>query len=355
MRDIAKELGKGWMKFWAFKYSLLGGTILGAYYPDKMEKQMGRGFKHVVLISKKGHTSCYLKIEERKEFGLYQIDRYVKPDGIKEFCALLKEKTDIILSTLRHFAENDMSREEFEKFANNIQEYLGYYTTPRQIIDHIDPDTVNLILEDLKKARLHAEPVFELVERVLERFCKQFEEQMSLPASLISSMTFDELKDYFKNGKSIGEDMLKARYNHSAVIITPHRYVIVDDEEIVDDLEKITVEENSEEGIVRGTIAYKGVVRGPARIIFDPAKVPVFNEGDVLITGMTRPDYLHLMKKSSAIVTDIGGLLCHAAIVAREIGKPCIIGTKLATKTFKDGDMVEVDAEHGIVKIIPRD
>jgi pyruvate,water dikinase len=74
--------------------------------------------------------------------------------------------------------------------------------------------------------------------------------------------------------------------------------------------------------------------------------------GDVLISTMTTPDFVVLMHKAGAIVTDIGGMLCHAAIVSREINKPCVIGTKFATKIFKDGDMVEVDADKGVVKII---
>lgn len=70
---------------------------------------------------------------------------------------------------------------------------------------------------------------------------------------------------------------------------------------------------------------------------------------------MTTPDYIQLIKKSSAIITDEGGLLCHAAIVAREFKKPCVIGTKIATKILKDGDLVEVDANKGIVKILKKE
>ncbi len=65
---------------------------------------------------------------------------------------------------------------------------------------------------------------------------------------------------------------------------------------------------------------------------------------------MTHPEFLSLMKQASAIVTDEGGVTCHAAIVARELGIPCVIGTKMATKVLKDGDEVEVDADKGIVK-----
>lgn len=64
------------------------------------------------------------------------------------------------------------------------------------------------------------------------------------------------------------------------------------------------------------------------------------------------PDFLPAMKKAVAFVTDEGGITCHAAIIAREMGKPCIIGTKNATRILKDGDFVEVDAENGVVKIL---
>jgi len=65
---------------------------------------------------------------------------------------------------------------------------------------------------------------------------------------------------------------------------------------------------------------------------------------------MTRPEYLPLFKKAAAVVTDAGGILSHAAIVARELKKPCVIGTQNATKRLNNGDRVEVDATHGTIK-----
>ena len=76
-------------------------------------------------------------------------------------------------------------------------------------------------------------------------------------------------------------------------------------------------------------------------------------QGDfVLVADHTTPELLPLMKKSIAVVTNIGGLLSHAAIICRELEKPCIIGTKFATQILKDGDMVEVDADAGVVRKI---
>jgi len=100
---------------------------------------------------------------------------------------------------------------------------------------------------------------------------------------------------------------------------------------------------------VRGSIAYKGKVTGRVRIVKNKAHMREVQEGDILISPMTTPDFLPAMQKAAAFVTDEGGIICHAAIVAREMKKPCIIGTKIATKIFKDGDLIEVDANKGII------
>ncbi|MEK7551910.1 MAG: PEP/pyruvate-binding domain-containing protein [Patescibacteria group bacterium] len=96
-----------------------------------------------------------------------------------------------------------------------------------------------------------------------------------------------------------------------------------------------------------------GTVKGIARIIKDLyVDRGRLNPGEILVTGMTRPEFVPLMKIAGGIVTDEGGITCHAAIVSRELGIPCVIGTKIATQVLKDGDMVEMDADNGIVKII---
>ncbi|GAF72313.1 unnamed protein product, partial [marine sediment metagenome] len=86
------------------------------------------------------------------------------------------------------------------------------------------------------------------------------------------------------------------------------------------------------------------------KVIMNPASMKSFHKGQILVAGMTRPDYVPYMEKAAAFITDGGGILCHAAIVAREMGKPCIVGTQIATKVFKDGDLVEVDADKGIIR-----
>ena len=77
-------------------------------------------------------------------------------------------------------------------------------------------------------------------------------------------------------------------------------------------------------------------------------------QGEILVAPMTSPDYITALRKAAAVITDEGGITSHAAIVSRELGIPGIVGTKIATQVLKDGDLVEVDAERGIVRIIKR-
>lgn len=103
---------------------------------------------------------------------------------------------------------------------------------------------------------------------------------------------------------------------------------------------------------LKGTCASLGKCEGIVRVIMRPEEFHKMKAGDILVTGMTRPEFVPLMKMAGAIVTDEGGVTCHAAIVARELKKPCIIGTKNATRILKDGDIVEVDADRGVVRKI---
>lgn len=103
---------------------------------------------------------------------------------------------------------------------------------------------------------------------------------------------------------------------------------------------------------IKGTIANPGKVTGKVRIIKDFHDIKQFIEGEILVANTTHPNYLPAMKKAKAFITNEGGVICHAAIVSRELNKPCIVGTKIATKMLRDEDLVEVDADNGIVKIL---
>lgn len=132
--------------------------------------------------------------------------------------------------------------------------------------------------------------------------------------------------------------------------------LIFKDKDVIKTVKMVLGENVEKTEEISGMVASTGKVekiRGMVRIISNPEKQG-FNKGEILVTSMTRVEFVPMMKKSLAVITNEGGIACHAAIVSRELGIPCIIGTKIATKVLKDGDQVEIDTKKGLVKIIKR-
>lgn len=107
-------------------------------------------------------------------------------------------------------------------------------------------------------------------------------------------------------------------------------------------------------GEIKGIVASRGKARGRVSLHLSWIHTRKIPKGNILVTGMTNPQMVPFLKNVAAIVTDEGGLTCHAAIISRELGIPCIVGTKMATRVLRDGDYVEVDANRGIVKKIKK-
>ncbi len=114
-----------------------------------------------------------------------------------------------------------------------------------------------------------------------------------------------------------------------------------------------TTERKVEEMVeIKGQTGCVGKATGIVKLIFRPKDMAKMKKGDILVSIATDPDIVPAMKKAAAIITEQGGVTSHAAIVSREMNIPCVIGTKIATKVLKDGDLVEVDANKGIVRIL---
>jgi phosphohistidine swiveling domain-containing protein len=121
-------------------------------------------------------------------------------------------------------------------------------------------------------------------------------------------------------------------------------------EDIYEKIQKKTAV-NTNVNEVKGECGSPGRAEGIVKIINKPEDMSKMEKGNVLVSHATSPRLVPAMKKAIAIIADVGGITCHAAIVARELGVPCVIGTKIATKVLKDGDIVEVKANHGLVII----
>ncbi len=168
--------------------------------------------------------------------------------------------------------------------------------------------------------------------------------------------TYEEMIAYLRSGDTVSENVIKRRKDAWAVVSINGNVSIVSGKKGVDATAKKyaieDVQKEISEKIVRGQPACLGKVIGKVRIVKNSNEFDTVQQDDVLVTPMTTPDFVPLLQKVSAIITDEGGVTCHAAIISREYQVPCIVGTGNATKVFTNGDLIEVDANHGIATII---
>lgn len=177
-------------------------------------------------------------------------------------------------------------------------------------------------------------------------------QQFELPIEAVLNMTYKEIIDSLGAGSLAvsREEIIERTNNGYGFFIGPEHSVLVTgkDIELLDSLCRPHVEQEVVKEL-KGQIAFKGKARGRARVILDRRNAGELKEGEILVTPMTAPDFVPAMKLSAGIITNEGGVLCHAAIMSRELHKPCVIGTKIATDVIKTGQMVTLDAEQGIV------
>ena len=180
------------------------------------------------------------------------------------------------------------------------------------------------------------------------RFLKELAGRTGISIKLLYSSVFTEYKQILAGRFDLKE--LEERQKVCACITTEEPKLLIGEEaQAVFDFFQKGVKDQAE---IKGSTSSKGKVRGYVKIILKIHDMVNMEKGDVLVSSMTRHEMVPVMKLASAIVTDEGGVTSHAAIVSRELGIPCIIGTKVATLVLHDGDFVEVDADNGVVRIL---
>jgi len=155
-----------------------------------------------------------------------------------------------------------------------------------------------------------------------------------------------------KKYRGLEQNIIESRKTSCTKVTLDGNYTLYSGKEWEGKFSEIVNVQLKDEVEVKGKAAYQGTLRGRAKIVLGVDDLTRVERGDVLISVMTFPHFISAMEKAAAFVTDEGGILCHAAIIAREFQKPCVVGTQYATKIFKDGDLVEVDAQAGIVRKI---
>jgi len=188
---------------------------------------------------------------------------------------------------------------------------------------------------------------------VLNKLLIEISRRLKLSLKQVRFMTFWEVAPAIKKG-SFSAKILNERIKFSVYYQKGKKGIIYTGDKAKkflksQNFEKIEIKKVDH---LEGTSACPGKVKGLVKIINVPEEMGKMEKNNVMVSHTTFPALVPAMKKASAIVTDDGGITCHAAIVARELKTPCVVGTKIATQVLKDGDKVEVDANKGGVKIL---
>lgn len=189
-----------------------------------------------------------------------------------------------------------------------------------------------------------------------EPFFREIAKRLGLTLEHVWAMNAWEIEEFLQKGKAPKKE-LEARTKVAVAYIDRKKYVIWTGKKAREFFKKIPKEEavpKEEIKELKGTCASPGYAKGAVKIIEMPEDMVKMKKGDILVSETTYPALVPAMKKAAAIVTSAGGLTCHAAIVSRELGIPCVVGTKIANKVLHDGQLIEVDATNGIVRLIKR-
>ncbi|MBU2229511.1 hypothetical protein KJ810_03845, partial [Patescibacteria group bacterium] len=186
---------------------------------------------------------------------------------------------------------------------------------------------------------------------MMEDFVREVAKRNHLSKIQAFMIAPNEMKDALLK-ENIDPDLMNERIKESVVFFKGTKYRVLSGKSVIKLSQEIkkSLYVNPNLKIIEGNTAFPGKVRGIVRRVDEAEEMKKMKKGDILVSTSTNPQIISAMQKAGAIITDSGGITCHAAIVSRELEVPCVIGTKIATKLLKDGDMIEVDAGNGIIK-----
>ena len=187
----------------------------------------------------------------------------------------------------------------------------------------------------------------------LRKLYTEIGNRIGLTVRQVALLTNDEIVSQLRSGTQFSKIEIKKRERAYLLIQKGRKIVLYSGSTALRVARKeLAIEKSIRTKELKGVIGSRGVARGIAKIIFTNMDLHKVREGDVLIATMTRQDFVPAIRRAAALVTDEGSVICHAAIIAREFGIPCVLATKTATRVIKDGDRVEVNAEKGVVRVL---
>ncbi|MEA3463923.1 MAG: PEP-utilizing enzyme, partial [Patescibacteria group bacterium] len=256
---------------------------------------------------------------------------------------------------------------EVKKYKNwkSFEKFIKYYKLGRAIVlytsDLAEGAKLTRKLTSMKKnikiiGRWHEDSevatcnLWDEIKIFYEIIAKEHELQFSD----LMFYTPDELKNLYKKEKKVSKDELIRRKKLFLIYLKDGKIYFFSGKKARNIINKEIDKKSDKQNIksIKGNVAFKGKVKGRVKIINNSREMKKMKKGDIIVSVMTAPRIYPALTKAKGIVTDEGGIVCHAAIVSRELKIPCIVGTKNASKILKYGDMIELDANKGEVKII---
>lgn len=318
-----------------------------------------------VLAWQKGYTD-YLK-----KFHDFWYDIFFWYDGEKVCCYhRLADFTHFKETvTAKLIADNDLfarlnraflsDAEALEKAlarpgADNLSEIFDLYSRLMSFYIFVVSDKFNQAQPAALSSRLKSEALPYTVDEQVEKLARELLSRADYDVGLARYLTKNEILMLADKPGSVDCEQIRKRRSGYIIfndeLITDMSFAQYCQKHELDNPEDREVVGESE--VVKGQMAYAGNARGKVRIVNRKEDLGKVQKGDILVTTMTNTTYLLAMKKAAAIITDEGGVICHAAIVAREMKKPCLVGTKTATRILHDGDEVEIDGRQGTFRKI---
>ncbi len=314
-------------------------------------------FKNNFLCVYQKNTSTFYFLNQRdKQEARIGYTYFSKKENVK----LYEQDVANILRKLRQITNDNNF--EMKKILSFLYEWNNiYFKTEATRLKKFEETNRKVSFNIEKIGRLRLEMRKKLESILFPQFDKALEniaQKNGIKVDDLFFYTHDELLFLLERNKKVRKDLIFKRKNGYVFLIFKGQKKFCTSKEfkgLSDYLYSVNNSQNIHE--VRGQIAFKGLVKGRARIILHNeedlnSQLKKFQKGEILVTEMTRPQTLLICKKTIGIITDEGGIICHAAIIARELKIPCIVGTKNATKILKNGDMIELDANKGVVKIL---
>lgn len=354
-----------WEKYLDREQSLLMFAMISEAYGEPMREATGFGFTHE-LHSHRGTTGTFYKSQKEMTAASDFFARCIseRDEKLVEWAEVAKENNRAIDELLEQFAQEQgcVTKENFAQVYDLTIKTILYDTLiPYRVLASINDEleTKGELSENFVWAKELFEP-FRADTRYPKIASVIFPSLYNIVAegsgitdpSLVAYTIPQELFDFFEKDQAVSQRVLEERRAGCAF------WKNLDTEKMEFSFEQSLltelglVEGSVEQTTFSGNSAYRGIARGRVKIVNSAQDIEKVHQDDVIVSFNTSPSLMPALLRCGAIITDEGGIMCHAAIIARELKKPCVIGTKIATKVLKDGDMVEVDAEKGIVRVI---